>query len=298
MPELPDLTVYLEALQARIGGHAIQGIRVASPFILRTVTPGIDAFVGKTVTGFRRMGKRLVLEVEEEHFIVIHLMIAGRLRFYKTGAKMPARLGLIAFDFDTGSLILTEAGQKRRASVHLVSGQQDLQALNPGGAEIFDISQTEFVSALTRENHTLKRSLTDQRFIAGIGNAYSDEILHRARLSPMRQVKYLSEDDWQRLYDACKVVLQEWVDRLRAKTEGKFPEKVTAFHEEMAVHGKYRQPCPDCGKPVQRIRYATNECNYCAACQNQGHLLADRGLSRLLKKDWPRTLEALEEMHQ
>ena len=294
MPELPDLTVYLEALAERIQGRQLVGIRIASPFILRTAAPGVGELTGRHVTGFSRIGKRLVLELESDYFIVIHLMIAGRLKWYKPGARIPAKLGLIAFDFDSGCLVLTEASQKRRASVHLVKGRSDLAAFDLGGLEVFDISLDDFVGAMTRENHTLKRSLTDQRFLAGIGNAYSDEILHRARLSPMRQTSKLTPDEWQALFTACRDVLREWIILLRTQSADRFPERVTAFHPEMAVHGRYQQPCPDCGKPVQRIRYATNECNYCAACQNQGNLLADRGLSRLLKKDWPKTLEELD----
>ena len=294
MPEIPDLTIYLEALDERVRNRRLTGIRVTSPFVLRSVSPSPDQLAGRHVVGFRRIGKRLVIELEHNSFIVIHLMIAGRLRWYKFGAKVPARLGLMAFDFESGSLILTEAGQKHRASVHLVAGEENLSGFDAGGREIFDINLDEFMASLSAENHTLKRSLTDQRFIAGIGNAYSDEILHRARLSPMRQTRQLDSAQWAALYDACKTVLAEWIERLRKECAGKFPDKVTAFHQQMAVHGKYKLPCPDCGKPVQRIRYATNECNYCALCQNQGNLLADRGLSRLLKKDWPKTLEELE----
>lgn len=294
MPELPDLTIYLEALADRIDHSMLNGIRIANPFILRSVEPGVDELAGRRVTGLSRIGKRLVIELDNEYFVVIHLMIAGRLRWYKSGAKIPSRFGLIAFDFEGGTLVLTEAGQKRRASVNLVKERDNLEAFNSGGLEIFDITLNEFIAALSQENHTLKRSLTDQRFLAGIGNAYSDEILHRARISPMRQIRNLDDDQWSRLYASCRDVMKEWVERLRAKNAGAFPTKVTAFHDEMAVHGKYREPCPDCGKPVQRIRYATNECNYCAQCQNQGNLLADRGMSRLLKKDWPRTLEELD----
>ena len=296
MPELPDLTVYLDSLEAHIGGQVLNGIRIASPFILRSVSPTTEELVGKPVTGFQRIGKRLVIEIAGDYFIVIHLMIAGRLRWYKAGAGIPKKFGLIAFDFESGTIVLTEAGQKHRASVHLVAGEEALREFDPGGLEIYDIDLKQFVAAMTRENHTLKRALTDPRILAGIGNAYSDEILHRARLSPMRQVRFLEETQWEALFDSCKQVLQEWTDRLRSETADRFPDKVTAFHPEMAVHGKYRQPCPDCGKPVQRIRYATNECNYCAACQNQGNLLADRSLSRLLKKDWPRTLEELDSL--
>jgi formamidopyrimidine-DNA glycosylase len=294
MPELPDLTIYLEALDERINGQALQGIRIANPFTLRSVEPTVDELVKKCVTGFRRIGKRLVVALEDDLYIVIHLMIAGRLRWYKVGAKIPGKLGLMAFDFENGCLLLTEASQKRRASVHLVRGSDNLASFDAGGLEVLDIDLEQFIEALSRENHTLKRSMTDQRFLAGIGNAYSDEILHRARLSPMKQIKSLSDDDWQRLYKATRNVLSEWIARLREQNAGEFPDKVTAFHEEMAVHGKYKAPCPDCRKPVQRIKYATNECNYCAACQNQGNLLADRSMSRLLKKDWPKTLEELD----
>ena len=296
MPEIPDLTVYLEALDARIRNHRLIGIRVTNPFILRSASPPIGELAGRQVIGPRRIGKRLVIELEDCYFIVIHLMIAGRLHWYKSGRKVPRRLGLAAFDFDSGSLILTEASQKHRASVHLVHGSQALSTFDSGGLEVFAAALPEFIAALSRENHTLKRSLTDQRLLAGIGNAYSDEILHRARLSPMRQTRHLDDREWQALYEACRTVLEEWIAHLRRESAGAFPEKVTAFHKEMAVHGKYKQPCPVCGKPVQRIRYATNECNYCAVCQNQGNLLADRGLSRLLKKDWPKTLEELDSL--
>jgi len=294
MPELPDLTVYLEALEERILGESLGGIRIANPFILRSVEPGVEELAGRRVSGCTRIGKRLVIRLQGDYAIVIHLMIAGRLRWYRLGTRIPAKLGLIAFDFSSGSLILTEASQKRRASVFLVKGRDNLAAFDAGGLEVLDAGPREFVAALSKENHTLKRSLTDQRLLAGIGNAYSDEILHRARLSPMRQTRSMTDEQWQSLYHACRTVLGEWVALLREQNAGKFPEKVTAFHPEMAVHGKYRQPCPVCGKPVQRIRYASNECNYCAACQNQGNLLADRSLSRLLKKDWPKTLEELD----
>lgn len=296
MPELPDLTVYLEALSNRIEGDSLRGIRIANPFILRTVQPSIADLVNHTVIGFRRIGKRIVIEFDDEFFIVIHLMIAGRFRWYQSGSKIPGKIGLMAFDFSSGTLLLTEAGQKHRASVYLVQGQDDLATFDLGGKEVLTISSAEFRAAMSRKNHTLKRSLTDQRYLAGIGNAYSDEILHYARISPMRQTKYLTDEQWQSLYDACQHVLIEWTDKLRNEAAGKFPANVTAFHDAMAVHGKYKQPCPDCGKPVQRIRYASNECNYCAQCQNQGNLLADRGLSRLLKKDWPKTLEELDHL--
>jgi len=294
VPEIPDLTIYLEALDQRLRDRPLNGIRVSSPFILRSVSPTAEELSGRNVIDFRRIGKRIVIGLEGSTFIVIHLMIAGRLRWHKSGAKIPARLGLMAFDFDNGSLILTEASGQHRASVYLVRGEDRLAEFDAGGREVFNLNRDEFVSVLSSENHTLKRSLTDQRLIAGIGNAYSDEILHRSRLSPMRQVKQLDDEQWTALYNACTDVLGEWIERLREQNAGGFPEKVTAFHDEMAVHGKYKQPCPDCGKPVQRIRYASNECNYCAVCQNQGNLLADRSLSRLLKKDWPKTLDELE----
>jgi len=295
MPELPDLTIYLDALDDRLIGQMMTGIRIANPFILRSVEPRIDDFIGKKMLATRRIGKRIVMEHEDQLFIVIHLMIAGRLRWYKASAKMPGKLGLMAFDFSAGTLVLTEAGQKHRASVHLVQGEDKLSEFDAGGIEVLESSFEEFRTALMQENHTLKRSLTDQRFLAGIGNAYSDEILHRARISPMRQIKYLTDEQWRSLYSATQSILNDWTGILRAKSAGNFPTKVTAFHEEMAVHGKYKRPCQDCGKPVQRIRYATNECNYCAECQNQGNLLADRALSRLLKKDWPKTLEELDQ---
>lgn len=294
MPELPDLTIYLEALEARIANVPLTGMRIASPFVLRTVEPAPEAFAGARAQSFHRMDKRLVLSFERNLHIVIHLMIAGRLRWLDAGSRIPARVGLMAFDFETGSLVLTEASQKHRASVHLVSGDAGLRELDAGGAELSTLDLDGFIAALTPRNHTLKRALTDQHYIAGIGNAYSDEILHRARLSPMKQTAKLDRNEWSRLFDASRDVLDDWTNRLRERAGEAFPSKVTAFHEDMAVHGKYKQPCPDCGKPVQRIRYATNECNYCAVCQNQGNLLADRALSRLLKQDWPKRLEDLD----
>jgi formamidopyrimidine-DNA glycosylase len=295
MPELPDLSNYIESLKARIIGEQLDGIRISSPFILRSVSPTVDEMIGRKVRSLSRLGKRIVIEFDDEHYIAIHLMIAGRFRWYKSGAKIPGKLGLIAFDLATGTLILTEAGQKHKASVHFLQGIDQLQKFDPGGTSVFEIDAETFRALLSRENHTIKRSLTDQRFLSGIGNAYSDEILHHARISPMRQIKYLSDEQWLHLYDSTRVVLRLWIDKLRQETSDLFPAKVTAFHPDMAVHGKYKQPCPDCGKPVQRIRYANNECNYCAECQNQGNLLADRSLSRLLKKDWPKTLEELED---
>ncbi len=295
MPELPDLTVYIEALEARVIGEPLTGIRVANPFTLRTAMPPVDALLDRRVEGIRRIGKQIVIALEEEYFVVVHLMIAGRLRWQSPSAKIPARLGLVAFDFTEGTLVLTEAGKKRRASVHLVHGEPSLMQFDKGGIDVLSCSLAQFMEALGRENHTLKRSLTDQRFLSVIGNAYSDEILHRAGISPMRQIRHLTHDQWEGLYSACRQVLSDWIDRLRQETGDRFPGKVTAFHPEMAVHGRYKEPCPDCGKPVQRIRYASNEANYCAQCQNQGNLLADRSLSRLLKTDWPKTLEELEE---
>lgn len=296
MPELPDLTVYLDALSERIDSKTLLGIRLANPFILRSTKPGIGDLIGHDVTGIRRIGKRIVIELNGDFFIVIHLMIAGRFRWYRSGARIPGKIGLIAFDFTSGTLVLTEAGQKHRASVYLVQGNDNLEKFDPGGKEVLTIDPAEFRAALSQENHTLKRSLTDQRFLAGIGNAYSDEILHYARISPMRQTRFLTDEQWQSLFDACQHILLKWIEILRQSTAGKFPTGVTAFHDEMAVHGKYKQPCPDCGKSVQRIRYASNECNYCAQCQNQGNLLADRALSKLLKKDWPKTLEELDRL--
>ena len=293
MPELPDLSNYIESLKPRILGQPVTGIRLSSAFVLRSVSPSIEEVTGRKVTNLSLLGKRIIIELEGQFYIAIHLMIAGRFRWYKSGAKIPGKPGLAAFDLPTGTLVLTEAGQKHRASVHLIQGKGSLSTFDSGGANVFDIDFTTFVERLTRENHTIKRSMTDQKFLSGIGNAYSDEILHHARISPMRQTRFFTEEEWQRLYQSSRFVLSKWIAKLRAETGDGFPAKVTAFHPDMAVHGKYRQPCPDCRKPVQRIRYASNECNYCANCQNQGNLLADRSLSRLLKKDWPKTLEEL-----
>ncbi len=293
MPELPDITVYIEALESRIVGQTLERLRIAKPFLLRSVDPPISAANGKHVTGIRRMGKRIVLELEDDLFLVIHLMIAGRLRWLPAGAKVPGKLGLAAFDFPNGTLILTEAGSKRRASLWLVRGEEALEQFERGGLEVLDASVAEFTERLTRENHTLKRSLTDPRLFSGIGNAYSDEILHRAKLSPVKHTRKLSEEEIARLFDATKTVLVEWTDRLRKESAKGFPSKVTAFREEMAVHGKYGKPCPVCGTPVQRIRYADNETNYCPRCQTDGRLLADRALSRLLKQDWPKSIDEL-----
>ena len=295
MPELPDVVVYLEALERRILGRRLEGVRLASPFVLRSVDPPVSALAGRRVLSLRRMGKRLVLGLEDDLFIVIHLMIAGRLRWAAAGAKAPGKIGLAAFDFEAGTLLLTEAGSKRRASLHLVAGESGLAAFERGGLEPLDAEEAEFVRRLRLENHTLKRALTDPRLFSGIGNAYSDEILHRARLSPLRLTSRLSEEDAARLYHATGSVLTEWTERLRRETGQGFPGKVTAFRDGMAVHGRFRQPCPVCGAPIQRIRYAENETNYCPVCQTEGRLLADRGLSRLLREDWPRSLEELEE---
>ena len=293
MPELPDVTVYLEALAARVSGRKLLGVRLASPFVLRTFDPPLSAAAGKKVGGLRRVGKRLVLELEGDLFLVIHLMIAGRLRWLEAGAKIPGKVGLAAFDFDSGTAVLTEVASKKRASIHLLRGEQAVREMDRGGIEPLEASA--FREALLRENHTLKRSLTDPRLFSGIGNAYSDEILHRARLSPVQVTHKLDEDEMARLYEATQSVLREWTDRLRAETGGGFPEKVTAFREGMAVHGRYRLPCPVCGTAVQRIAYAENETNYCPRCQTGGRILSDRSLSRLLKEDWPRTVEELEE---
>jgi formamidopyrimidine-DNA glycosylase len=295
VPELPDVVVYLEALERRVLGRRLEGVRLASPFVLRSVDPPVSALAGRRVLSLHRMGKRLVLGVEDELFIVIHLMIAGRLRWAAAGAKAPGRIGLAAFDFEDGTLLLTEAGSKRRASLHVVAGRSALAAFERGGLEPLDAEEAEFVGRLRLENHTLKRALTDPRLFSGIGNAYSDEILHRARLSPLRLTSRLSDEDAARLYHATRSVLTEWTERLRRETGQGFPEKVTAFRDGMAVHGRFRQPCPVCGAPIQRIRYAENETNYCPVCQTEGRLLADRGLSRLLREDWPRSLEELEE---
>jgi formamidopyrimidine-DNA glycosylase len=293
LPELPDITVYIEALDARIIGQPLERIRIAKPFLLRSVDPPISAANGKKVLGVRRMGKRIVLELEEDLFLVIHLMIAGRLRWQPSGAKVPGKLGMAAFDFPNGTLILTEAGSKRRASLWLVRGEASLEQFERGGLEVLDASLAEFKDRLIIENHTLKRSLTDPRLFSGIGNAYSDEILHRARLSPVKHTKRLTDEEIATLFDATKTVLVEWTERLRRESASEFPAKVTAFREEMAVHGKFGKPCPVCGTPVQRIRYADNETNYCPRCQTDGKLLADRALSRLLKQDWPKSIDEL-----
>ena len=294
MPELPDLTVYLEALEARIANQPLLRVKILNPFLLRTAVPPIAAVEGKKVTGLRRVGKRIVLELEDELFLVLHLMVAGRLRWLVQKAKPPGRITLALFEFDHGTLAFTEAGTKRRASLHVVQGEAALAAMDPGGLEVFSLSADEFSRQLKKENHTLKRALADPHLFAGIGNAYSDEILHRARLSPVALTSSLGEEEVARLFASTKGVLQDWITALRTEAKGNFPEKVTAFREGMAVHGRFGKPCPDCGAPVQRIRYAENETNYCARCQAGGRVLADRSLSRLLKKSWPRNIDELE----
>jgi formamidopyrimidine-DNA glycosylase len=293
MPELPDVTVYIEAIDRRVRHQVLQRVRLANPFVLRTVEPSISDVSGKKVIGVRRAGKRIILALEDDLFIVIHLMIAGRFRWLAPGAKIPGKLGLAAFDFANGTLLLTEAGSKRRTSIHVVRGDEAVRAHDRGGLEVLDASLDEFKSALTRERHTLKRTLTDPHVFSGIGNAYSDEILHRARLSPVQLTTNLDDEEIARLYDATRTTLIDWIERLRAETGEGFPEKVTAFRNDMAVHGKFGKPCPDCGTPVQRIVYADNETNYCARCQTGGRLLADRALSRLLHEDWPKSIDEL-----
>jgi formamidopyrimidine-DNA glycosylase len=295
MPELPDVTVYLEALAARIRGARLERIRLANPFVLRSVDPTPAEVVGRAVTRVRRLGKRIVIALEGELFVLIHLMIAGRLHWKEAGAKLPGKIGLAALDFSTGTVTLTEAGSKRRAALHLARGEAALAAHDPGGLELWEADAAAFRDAITRESHTLKRTLTDPRILSGIGNAYSDEILHRARLSPVRMTRQLSEEESARLFEAAKATLADWIERLRRDAGGEFPEGVTAFRPDMAVHGRYGRPCPDCGAPVQRIVHAENETNYCARCQTAGRLLADRALSRLLHRDWPRTLDEMEE---
>jgi formamidopyrimidine-DNA glycosylase len=294
MPELPDILLYLHALRPRVVGQRVEGVRLVSPFLLRSVDPPLAAIEGRTIVDLHRLGKRVVMEAEGELFLVFHLMIAGRFRWKPRGTRVPGKVGLLALDFPSGTLILTEAGSKRRASLHVVQGRGALAAHDPGGLEVLDADFPAFRDALRRENHTLKRALTDPHLFSGIGNAYSDEILHAARLSPFKQTAALDEDEAQRLYDATRFVLNQWATRLRQEAGDGFPEKVTAFRDGMAVHGRYGQPCPDCGARVQRIAYATNEANYCAQCQTGGRLLADRALSRLLREDWPRTLDELE----
>lgn len=296
MPELPDVTIYVEALTRRLVGEPLTGYAIRSVFALRSVDPPLDSLVGRAVRGVHRLGKRIVLDFDEELHLVVHLMIAGRFRWIPSGARtrVPARIALAELQFPPGTLVLTEAGTRRRASIHVVRGADALAAFERGGLEPLEATRDAFAERLERENHTLKRSLTDPRLFSGIGNAYSDEILHRARLSPLKLTSRLSPEEATRLYQATRATLVEWTERLRAEAGDGFPEKVTAFHEGMAVHGRYREPCPVCGTAVQRIRYRDNETNYCPRCQTEGRLLADRALSRLLHDDWPRTVEELE----
>ncbi len=296
MPELPDIETYLEALEPRILGKQLQCVRLASPFLLRSVAPPLSDADGCEIVEVRRIGKRIGIGLAGDLWLVIHLMIAGRFQWKEPGAKIPRKLGLASFDFDHGCLFLTEAGTKKRASLHVVKGEDGLRAHDPGGAEPLGIGLAEFTQIITARNHTLKRALTDPHYFSGIGNAYSDEILHRAGLSPIKWTERLTDDEIARLFDATRTTLIEWTDRLRDELKGNFPKKVTAFRPEMAVHGKYGEPCPICASAVQRIRYASNETNYCAVCQTDGKVLADRGLSRLLGKDWPRSLEELEQL--
>lgn len=303
MPELPDITAYISALEPRILGQTLERVRIATPFLLRTVEPSASDAEGRKVIGLRRIGKRIAIglegtNAEGEIWLVLHLMIAGRLHWKAPGVKLSGRQNLAAFDFPTGSLTLTEAGSQRRASLHVVAGEDGLRTLDPGGIDVLSADFEAFRAVLAAENHTLKRSLTDPRLLSGIGNAYSDEILHAAGLSPIAQTQKLKAEEWERLYQATQETLRLWIDRLVAEARKTFPEKVTAFRPEMAVHGKFGEPCPRCGEKVQRIRYADNETNYCAKCQTGGKVLADRGLSRLLGADWPRTLAELEDLHR
>jgi formamidopyrimidine-DNA glycosylase len=294
MPEYPDIVVYIERLESLLTGYPLEQMRFSSPFLLRTAEPPIAAIKGRMVRGFKRLGKRIVFVFDTDYFLVLHLMIAGRLHWKAPTCKIPGKIGLAALDFPNGSLLITEAGSIKRASLHLVKGSDQLAGFDPGGLEIFEASADAFGKVLVSENHTLKRALTDPHLLSGIGNAYSDEILHRARLSPFLLTQKLTARQISKLYDATRATLKEWTQRLREEAADGFQQKVTAFHKEMAVHGRYRKPCPDCRTPVQRIRYASNETNYCPKCQTSGKLLADRALSRLLKKDWPKTVEELE----
>lgn len=295
MPELPDITVYIEALDARIVGQTLERVRVANPFLLRTFDPPIDDVAGKTVVALRRIGKRIAMGLDDDLWLVLHLMIAGRLHWKQAGTKVPGKVGLAAFDFPNGTLTLTEAGSKRRAALHLVRGEKALVAIDPGGLEVLTCDLAAFAETLTKRNHTLKRVLTDPHLFSGIGNAYSDEILHRARLSPVALTQKLAALDIERLFVAVQETLNDWITRLRNEAGDNFPAHVTAFRPEMAVHGRFGLPCPVCDTAVQRIRYADNETNYCPRCQTNGKLLADRSLSRLLKSDWPRTIDELEQ---
>jgi formamidopyrimidine-DNA glycosylase len=294
MPELPDIAAYIFALESRIVGQPVERVRLTSPFLLRTAQPPITSVEGRVVSELRRIGKRIAIGVEGDLWLVLHLMIAGRLHWRPPGAKLAGRQNLAAFDFPNGSLVLTEAGTKRRASLHVLPGEEGLRSVDPGGIEVFTSDLSAFRDALKEENRALKRALTDPRLVSGIGNAYSDEILHAAQLSPVRLTHKLEPHEWERLFAATRRTLELWIDRVRAEAETGFPEKVTAFRRGMAVHGRYGEPCPRCGEKIQRIRYADNETNYCARCQTGGKVLADRGLSRLLGSDWPRTLEELE----
>jgi len=295
LPELPDVVVYLEALSRHIVGRRLERLNLLSPFVLRSVDPPVASVQGQTVRGVRRIGKRIVLIFDDDLFLVMHLMIAGRLRWREPGKKpgMGPKMMLASFEFEHGTLFFTEASSKKRASIQLVRGEDALRVLDPGGIEPLDATLEQFHGAVTRESHTLKRALTDPHLVSGIGNAYSDEILHAARLSPLKLTRSLTDQEYLRLYDATRATLTRWVGLLREQVAGGFPEKVTAFHGEMAVHGRFKQPCPVCGSPVQRIVYAANECNYCATCQTGGRLLADRSLSRLLKDDWPRSIDEI-----
>jgi formamidopyrimidine-DNA glycosylase len=294
MPELPDITVYLEALRERLEGQRLTGIRLYNPFLLRTAEPPLESLVGARAVEFARLGKRIVLGFDTDTYLVLHLMIAGRLHWAEQPPRKPNRRTSAAFEFESGTLVLTEAGTQKRAALHVAADRSALAAHDRGGLEVRDADAAAFRAAMTRENHTLKRALTDPRILGGIGNAYSDEILHRARLSPVTLTSRLGDEEWARLHLATREILDEWTDRLRQQYRGRFPEKVTAFRPEMQVHGRYGQPCPVCGTAVQRIRYATNETNYCPRCQTGGRLLADRSLSRLLKQDWPRSIDELE----
>ncbi len=298
LPELPDITVYIEALTVKLVGQPLQKLRLASPFLVRSADPPIRTIEGKTVKGFRRMGKRIVWLLDDDLFLVLHLMVAGRLHWKPAGAKVPGKVGLAAFDFPAGTLMLTEASTKKRASLHLVRGEAGLKDFERGGLEVMGVALDAFTIRLRSENHTLKRALTDPTLFSGIGNAYSDEILHRAQLSPVRLTSKLTDEEISRLHQAVQVVMQEWIVRLREDAGGEIPEKVTAFRPEMAVHGKYREPCPVCGTGVQRIVHAENETNYCPRCQTGGKLLADRSLSKLLKDDWPKSIDELEERRE
>ncbi|HEX4771891.1 MAG TPA: DNA-formamidopyrimidine glycosylase family protein [Bryobacteraceae bacterium] len=296
MPELPDIAAYISALEARILSQPLEHVRLATPFLLRTVQPAVSEAEGQTVRQLRRIGKRIAIGVDPDVWLVLHLMIAGRLHWRPLGAKLAGRSSLAAFDFPNGSLVLTEAGTRHRASLHIVRGEDGLAALDPGGIDLFSSNLDSFRAALTEENRTLKRALTDPRVISGIGNAYSDEILHAAQLSPITLTHKLTTEEWDRLFTATRRTVDLWVDRLRTEAQAKFPEKVTAFRPDMAVHGRFGEPCPRCGEKIQRIRYADNETNYCARCQTGGKVLADRSLSRLLGADWPRTMEELENL--